>query len=209
VAGFDNGSLNGGIFFQAKQFGSILRGSGPPVPQAGVVGDLYLDVQSFQLFEKRAHDSTDPWGHYLFVLPLTYQAQLKWFTAAAPDNSVGATGDYALLWSGFGNYGLQPSIFGPKNAAGWPENGEGPATQIDPAFAGFALPVGIADEGAPAAFSTSTQLIVEGVLDEFILAVPVNVGASAPVSPVGLQSVPANFTVPLNLLYPAIDGHET
>jgi hypothetical protein len=108
-----------------KQFGSVLRGFGPPAEQAGVVGDLYIDVQTFQLFNKRSPDAggdLDPWGHYLFVVPVTYQARLKWFSAYPPTKDVGIDGDYALLWGGFPNYGLQPSIFGPKAAGAWPAN---------------------------------------------------------------------------------------
>ena len=125
MSGFDNGTLQGGVFFQAKQFGAILRGSGPPVPQAGVVGDLYIDVQTWNLFNKRSSDASgdvDPWGHYLFVVPATYTAALKWFVPSAPDNSIGANGDYALLWAGYPNYGMQPSIFGPKALGAWPTN---------------------------------------------------------------------------------------
>lgn len=125
MSGFDNGSLQGGIFAQTKQFGSILRGFGPPVPQAGAVGDLYIDVQTFQLFNKRSTDASadvDPWGRYLFIIPATYQAQLKWFTSSAPTNDIGINGDYALLWGGYPNYGLQPLIFGPKAAGAWPAN---------------------------------------------------------------------------------------
>lgn len=122
MSGFDNGTLQGGVFFQAKQFGSILRGFGPPVPQSGVVGDLYIDVQTFNLYTKRATDETDPWGHFIFTVPATYQAQLKWFVPSAPTNDIGVNGDYALLWAGFPNYGLQPLIFGPKAAGAWPAN---------------------------------------------------------------------------------------
>jgi hypothetical protein len=121
MAGFDNGTNQGGISSQMKQFGAILRGSGPPVPQAGVMGDLYIDVQTWFIYEKRATDETDPWGHYLFQVPATYQAGLKWFSAYAPDTTFGANNEYCLLWGGFPNYGLQPSIFGPY-AAGWPTN---------------------------------------------------------------------------------------
>lgn len=123
MSGFDNGTLQGGVFFQTKQFGSVLRGFGPPVPQAGAVGDLYIDVQTFQLFTKRSTDSSgdvDPWGHYLFVVPVTYQARLKWFVPSFPTNDIGINGDYCLLWGGYPNYGLQPSIFGPKAAGVWP-----------------------------------------------------------------------------------------
>lgn len=125
MAGFDNGTLQSGIFAQAKQFGSILRGFGPPVPQAGVVGDLYLDVQTWELYTKRSTDASgdvDPWGHYLFIVPVTYQATLKWFLPSAPTSDIGVNGDYCLLWGGYPNYGLQPSIFGPKSAGAWPAN---------------------------------------------------------------------------------------
>jgi|SRR5579872_6709628 len=121
MAGFDNGTLQSGISAQAKQFGSILRGSGPPVPQAGVVGDLYIDVQTFFLYEKRFADGgANPWGNYLFQVPVTYQATLKWFSTYTPDGTFGVNGDYCLLWGGYPNYGLQPSIFGPKAAGAWP-----------------------------------------------------------------------------------------
>lgn len=122
MSGFDNGSLQGGVFDQAKRFGSILRGFGPPVPQAGVVGDLYLDVQTFFLYTKRGNDKTDPWGNYLFLVPATYQAQLKWFCSFAPPKSVGATGDYCLLWGGYPNYGLQLTVYGPYAGGAWPAN---------------------------------------------------------------------------------------
>lgn len=123
MAGFDNGTMQGGVFAQTKQFGSVLRGNGAPVPQAGVVGDLYVDEQTWQLFNKRyASDGVDPWGHYLFVVPVTYQARLKWFVSSAPGKDIGVNGDYALLWGGYPNYGLQPSIYGPKAAGAWPAN---------------------------------------------------------------------------------------
>lgn len=210
MAGFDNGTAQGGVFFQAKQFGSILRGFGPPVPQAGVMGDLYIDVQTWQLFNKRsttASDDVDPWGHYLFIVPNAYRATLKWFNSYPPGNDVGAPGDYCLLWAGWSNYGMQPSIFGPKQASGWPENGDGGTVPIAVAGAGTVLPVGLLDEGAPLAYSNSTQLIVTGLLDEYILAVPVTANAGDPVTQQGLQSGPAAVTVAINSLYTAIDEH--
>lgn len=208
MTGFDNGTCQGGVFFQAKQFGPILRGFGPPVPQAGVVGDVYMDVQTFQLFEKRASDDTDPWGHYLFIVPATYRASLKFFTSYAPGDDIGVNGDYALLWAGYSNYGLQPSIFGPKAQNSWPENGNGPGTVIDPAFFASALQVGLSDEGPTLPFSISTQLIVAGVADEFVLAIPTTTAvASDPVLQQGLQGQPVNVTVTLNPLYTAEDGH--
>lgn len=137
MSGFDNGTLQGGIFAQAKQFGSIIRGFGPPVPQAGVVGDLYIDTQSWFLYNKRSTDSAgdvDPWGHFLFQVPATYQAQLKWFSAYPPTNDVGINGDYCLLWAGFPNYGLQPSIFGPKAAGVWPGAPSAVAVTLNPLY---------------------------------------------------------------------------
>ena len=121
MAGFDNGTLQSGIASQVKQFGSVLRGFGPPVPEMGVRGDLYIDVQTFQLFNKRG-GRLDPWGHYLFVVPVTYQTRLKWFSSAAPTADIGIDGDYCALWGGYPNYGLQLSIYGPKAAGAWPAN---------------------------------------------------------------------------------------
>lgn len=207
MAGFDNGSLQGGVFFQAKQFGSILRGFGPPAPQAGVVGDVYIDVQTWNVYNKRASNDTDPWGHYIFVVPSTYRTALKWFSAYAPDDSVGVAGDYCLLWAGYSNYGMQPSIYGPKQASGWPENGNGPQTTIATSGAGTVLPVGALDEGAAIPYSTSTQLIVVGASDEYILAVPVTANAGDPVTEQGVQSGPAAVSVTLNPIYTAIDEH--
>lgn len=123
MSGFDNGTMQGGAFAQTKQFGSVLRGFGPPSPGAGSVGDLYIDVQTWQLFNKRSTDfasGVDPWGHYIFVVPVTYQARLKWFVSSVPTNDIGINGDYALLWGGYPNYGMQPSIFGPKAGGVWP-----------------------------------------------------------------------------------------
>lgn len=212
MSGFDNGTLQGGVNFQAKQFGSILRGFGPPVPQAGVIGDIYIDVQTWQLFNKRSTasgdgDSVDPWGHYLFIVPVTYRTTLKWFNSYPPGDDVGIAGDYCLLWAGWSNYGMQPSIYGPKQASGWPESGNGPTVPIAGAGAGTVLPIGLVDEGAALTDSPSTQLVVVGLVDEYILPVPVTAVAGAPVTQQGLQSGPASVAVTLNTLYTAEDQH--
>lgn len=231
MSGFDNGTLQGGIFFQTKQFGAILRGFGPPVPQAGVVGDLYIDTTTWNLFEKRsaaAGDDIDPWGHYLFNVPAQYRASLKWFTSSFPTKDIGLPGDYCLLWGGYANYGMQPSIFGPKQTTDWPESGEGGLLTIggllladvgspilvapgSPMLAGSgtgsALPVGLVDEGAPVGLSSSTQVIATGLISEVILPVPANATPGAPVSLLGLRSGPALVTVTVNPLYTAEDQH--
>lgn len=208
MAGFDNGTLQGGVFFQAKQFGSILRGFGPPVPQSGVVGDLFIDVQTWFLYSKgSAGNDNDPWGHYLFVVPLAYRTALKWFNSYAPGNDIGVIGDYCLLWAGYTNYGMQPSIYGPKQATGWPENGNGGIVPIAVAGAGTVLQIGLSGEGPALPDSASTQLVVVGLSDEYILPVPVRAGAGDPVTQQGLQSGPANIVVTLNPLYAAEDQH--
>ena len=199
MSGFETGA-------RVKQFGSILRGFGPPVPQAGVVGDLYVDTQTWQLFNKRfAEAGVDPWGHYLFIVPPTYRTTLKWFSAYPPGDDIGVNGDYCLAWAGWANYGLQPSIYGPKALGTWPENGNGPNTTIAALGAGTVLPVGLLDEGSAITYATSSQLIVVGLLDEYILAVPATANAGDPVSQLGLQSGPALVPVTLNPLYTATD----
>jgi hypothetical protein len=210
MAGFDNGTAQSGIFSQVKQFGPILRGFGPPVPQAGVVGDVYIDTQTWFLYTKRSPDAggdVDPWGHYLFQVPATYRTALKWFTVSQPTDDIGLTGDYALLWGGYSNYGLQPSIYGPKQLTGWPENGNGPNVPIATAGAGTVLQIGLVDEGAALPDSASTQLIVVGLVDEYILGVPVTAAAGSPVVQTGLRSGPAQVAVVLNPLYTSEDTH--
>lgn len=209
MSGFDNGSIQSGVFAQAKQLGAILRGFGPPVPQAGVLGDLYIDVQTWFLYNKRSQSGdADPWGHYLFQVPLTYRTALKWFSSSAPTNDIGVAGDYCMLWGGWANYGMQPSIYGPKQAAGWPENGDaGITVPIAAAGAGTVLQVGLSGEGAALPDSSSTQLIGVGLTSEYVLAVPVTANAGGPVSQLGLQSGPAQVAVSLNPLYTAQDGH--
>lgn len=199
--------MQNGLAAQTKQFGSILRGNGPPAPGAGVTGDLYLDVQTWQLFEKRSPRSTDPWGHYLFVVPLAYRDSLKWFSSSRPSNDVGVTGDYCLAWGGYSNYGLQPSFYGPKAATGWTENGTGPVANIDTLYGGYTLPVGLLDEGPSTAYSTSTQMIVGGLVDEYILAIPVPNSGGTSVLQEGVGSSAQNIDVALNPLYPAEDMH--
>ncbi len=207
MSGFDQGTSQGGIFAQTKQFGSILRGSGPPVPGAGVVGDLYIDVQTWFLYEKRSAEGIDPWGHYLFAIPAQYQASLNWFSSSLPTNNFGANGDYCLLWAGFNNYGLQPSFCGPNVNGYWPESGDGPDLLLDPAYAGYSLPAGETDEGVPIIFSNSWQLIVAAEDSEYILSIPVSQLPNAPVIQRAEQCAPVVAAVAINPLYTAEDEH--
>lgn len=134
MSGFDNGTVQQGVFAQAKQFGSILFGTGEPVPTAGVVGDVYIDTQTQFLYAKRTNGQTNPWGNYLFAVPVTYQGLLKWFSSARPTNDVGADGDYCLRWAGGANYGLQPNILGPKAAGAWPGASVAVAVALNPLY---------------------------------------------------------------------------
>ncbi len=134
MSGFDNGTLQNGIVAQTQKSGAVLRGNGPPAPTAGNVGDPYIDIQTWQLYVKRANDKTDPWGRYLFEVPAAYQATLRWFSSTQPGNSVGADGDYCLKWATYPNYGLLPSIIGPKAAGVWPTATVEPAIAFNPLY---------------------------------------------------------------------------
>jgi hypothetical protein len=206
MSGFDTARASSGTTFRSKQFGSILRGFGPPVPQAGVDGDLYIDTLNWQLFEKRREDGVDDWGHYLFVVPSIYRNSLKWFGSAAPDNSIGVAGDYFMQWAGFPNYGMQPIIWGPKTWVGWPENGDGPGTIIASGFPGI-YPLGLADEGPVLTDVQLTQLLAEGLLDEYVIPIPVTANPGDPVSQLGLQNSGQQINVSINALYTVEDEH--
>ena len=207
MSGFDSGSIQTGVSAQAKQFGSILRGYGPPVPETGVLGDLYIDVQTWFLYARRDSRLTDPWGHYVFQVPLAYRNTLKWYSSSTPTDDIGVSGDYALLWGGFTNYGAQMSVFGPKQSTTWRENGNGLGTVSDPNYAGYVNPVGLQGEGTALAYSASTQIIVAGLVDEYVLSVPSSLPAGTVINQIGLATGAAIVNVQLNPRYTAQDSH--
>lgn len=207
MSGFDSGTVQNGVHAQARMFGAVVRGYGPPVPAFGAVGDVYMDVQTRFLYQKRAYSQIDPWGHYLYEVPEPYADTLKWFSTFAPSNDFGMPGDYCLQLGGWANYGLEISLYGPKAAYGWFELGSGPDTVIDPLYQKTALPVGLSDEGDAVAYSTSTQIIVGGLIDEYILAIPTLLDGGTTVPQLGLLSGPVQVSVPLNPLYSATDVH--
>lgn len=186
-----------------KQYGSILHGYGPPVPKAGVIGDLYIDAMTFQMFEKRTH-GLDDWGHYLFIVPSPYSNNLKWFGPSAPSNTVGITGDYFMHWAGYDNYGMQLTIWGPKAITGWTENGEGPDSPI---VADSIRPLGLLDEGPLRKDMKPTQLIAVGLFDEYIIPLTVTSNQNDLVSQSGLQNTGKLVMVTINPLYAAEDTH--
>ncbi len=202
MSGFDTGEGNTGIIFRGKQHGSILRGFGNPVPQAGVTGDIYIDNVTFHLFEKRQVEGLDDWGHYLFSVPTLYQTRLKWFGASPPSAQIGIVGDYFMQWAGYPNYGMQPIIWGPKTFTDWPENGNGPGTIISGTTI---LPIGLLSEGTPLTDTQLTQLIAEGLLSEYIIPVPVTANSGDPILELGLQSSGSLIPVSINSLYTAED----
>jgi hypothetical protein len=205
LSGFDTGLPGTSIPFMAKQFGPILRGFGPPVPQAGVVGELYIDNVTFYLYEKREINGIDAWGHYLWLVPTAYHTTLKWFGPNGPNNEIGVVGDYFLQWAGYPNYGMQPLIWGPKTWTGWPENGDGPGTVI---VGNTVLPIGLLSEGAPLNDVQPTRLTAVGLLSEYIIPVPVTANSGDPVLELGLQSSGTLVEVGVNPLYTAIDEKE-
>ncbi len=206
MSGFDTGDGNSGIIFRGKQHGSILRGFGPPVPQAGVTGDIYIDNVTFQLFEKREVEGLDDWGHYLFTVPSLYQTRLKWFGASPPSAQIGVVGDYFLQWAGYPNYGMQPIIWGPRTFTDWPENGDGPGTII--VVCDTVLPIGLLSEGTPLTDLQRTQLIAEGLLSEYVIPLSVTADCGETLLEVGLQTSGELVAVTLNALYTAEDEHE-
>jgi hypothetical protein len=195
-----------GIDNVAKGYGSILRGYGPPVPKAGVVGDLYIDNMTFQLFEKRSSGYIDDWGHYLFTVPANYRNSLKWFGQSGPDNSLGRTGDYFLQWGGYDNYGMNPTIWGPKLLAGWPENGEGSNSNVVITSADV-LPIGLLEDGAVLTDTMPGQLIAIGLLEEYVIPLLVTASPNDPVTPVGVPSSGMLIPFDINPLYTAEDTH--
>lgn len=193
-----------GLNSVAKQYGSILRGYGPPVPKAGVVGDLYIDVLTFQLFEKRSDNSLDGWGHYLFTVPSTYRNTLKWFGASRPSNTIGIFGDYFLQWGGYNNYGMQLTIFGPKAVTGWLENGDGSGVIIT---TDRVDQLGLLNDGSPLPDMMPNQLIAVGLSDEYVIPLSVTANPGEVVAQVGLPNSGQLVITEINPLYTAEDEH--
>jgi len=191
----------------AKLYGSILRGYGPPVPKAGVVGDLYIDVQTLNLFEKRSTGGLDDWGHYLFTVPSSYGNTLKWFGPSRPSNALGVSGDYFLQWAGYDNYGMQLTIFGPKLIAGWSENG-GDTSSGGPVIAVTGVyPLGLSSEGSVLTDIALSQLIAVGLSADYVIPLTVTADPGNSVPPVGLPNTGKLVLVTLNPLYTAEDEH--
>lgn len=207
MSGFDTSRPDSSAVFMAKQFGSILRGYGPPVPQAGVVGDLYIDVLAWRIYEKREINGLDDWGHYLFDVPPLYRYGLKWFGPGRPDNAMGVPGDYFMHWAGYDDYGMMPVIWGPKLWEGWPENGDGGITVIAPGATGI-LQLGVLDEGPTKTDLMLNQLIATGILDEHIIPFPITANPGDPINQIGMISGGSLLILSLNYLYTAEDDHE-
>lgn len=136
MSGFDNGTTQQAITAQVQQFGAIIRGNGAPLPSTGVPGAVYVDSVSGLLYVRRSGNVTDPWGNWLFLVPLAQRTLLKWFGTTAPPNTVGSNGDYALVLGGPTNYGASPMVSGPKAGGVWPAAINFAATDTNPlAFA--------------------------------------------------------------------------
>ena len=206
MSGFDTGNSQG-IISRGKQFGPILKGFGPPSPQAGDLGDLYVDVGTWQLFAKREDDGLDPWGHYLFVVPMAYQNTLSFFGSTPPTNDLGNTGDFYLQWGGYPNYGLYPTIYGPKLWTGWPSSGVGSTVVIAPGTGGVVIQGGLLADGSSLADQQPSQLIAVGLLAEFTIPVPVTAADGDSVQQIGVATTGTVIPISPNALYTAEDEH--
>lgn len=135
-----------GIPDYVQRSGSIMRGHGPPMDTVGAIGNVYIDVDAWQLYAKRQTTGVlGAWGPYLLTVPTAGPAfinmSLKYYGEQPPyqnqpqyGTTVGAAGDYYLMW-GPQAAGVIPRMFGPKqfdNAPGWPESGWGPQDQYPP-----------------------------------------------------------------------------
>jgi hypothetical protein len=205
MSGFSTSRSN--IDNVAKQYGSILRGYGPPVPKAGVIGDLYIDVMTLHLFEKRSTGRLDDWGHYLFLVPGGYRDTLKWFGPGRPSDSIGIPGDVFLQWAGYDNYGMQLSIFGPKLITGWPENGGSTGNGGLPILDAGIRQLGLLNDGAVLTDMMPSQLIAVGIFEDYIIPLLVTANPGDPVSPIGVPSTGHIVNVTVNPLYTAEDEH--
>jgi hypothetical protein len=206
MSGFETGNSQG-IRSTAQQYGKVLRGYGPPAPTAGVNGALYIDVLTWQLFQRREEIGLDPWGHYLFTVPALYQPSLNYFGTSAPSDDLGVVGDYYLQFAGWPNYGMSMIVYGPKQWSGWPENGDGPGVVIAAGTGNNVLPVGELAEGATVVDRQPSQLIVVGLAAEYVIPVPVTAADGETVLQVGLQSNGVYVPITPNTLYTAEDEH--
>jgi hypothetical protein len=115
------------VVFQTS--GPILYGAGAPRDVAGHVGNVYIDGNTGNLYQKRSDKGIETWGPWLFNVPGDYNGLCKWYGDGTPSYNTGADGDYALIWydddfSGF------PYLVGPRLNGSWTENGTGPLVPI-------------------------------------------------------------------------------
>lgn len=109
--------------------GAIMRGEGPPHPNRGHVGNVYIDTTTWFLYVRRFCDGAPTWGNWVFQVPTTIRYSVQWYCSGFPSDALGRPGDYAFVWD-CGTFSLVPHVFGPKTDT-WPEAGDGPAFDID------------------------------------------------------------------------------
>lgn len=148
--------------------GLIMRGEGPPGPNIGYVGSIYIDNNSRQIYMKRfpfGHKA-NPWCNHFMTLPdNSVFYNLKWFGASRPSNSLGVDGDHYLMWD-CDAYSLVPRVFGPKTDGRWPENAIGPEVCATTDLA-TVLSIGLeAPDGSADTIDYAQALIHAGLIDE-------------------------------------------
>ena len=205
MSGFDTGNSQG-VRSVAQSAGPILRGFGPPVPEVGVTGAIYIDVNTFQLFERRG-DGLDPWGHYLFVVPVQYQQTLKYYGSTPPTDDLGVVGDTFMQWGGWPSYGMNPVIYGPKQWTGWPELGDGPGTVIAAGTGSSVVQSGLLGDGGTLLDKAPSTLLAAGLASEYVIPIPVTAADGETVGQVGLQGTGVQITVSINPRYTAEDNY--
>jgi len=76
---------------------------------------------------------------------------LKWYSDARMQDNIGNVGDYAL----FTGREAHPLVWGPKDAYGWPENGNGPYDVLTLPLVAY-TPEGLTGSGSPVSVNTTT-----------------------------------------------------
>jgi hypothetical protein len=161
--------------------GAILRGSGPPSPAVGHRGNVYIDVTTWNLYQRRQASGLDPWGFPLFTVPEPYRYSATHYGPGLPASNIGNIGDYYFQW-GCDSAGVFPFVHGPKAPEGWPGSADGtprPVAQTN------ILPIGLLDEGAPIAFPSVVSVLYLGLADELVSGVAAEV---ATVLPIGVSA---------------------
>jgi len=163
-----------------ERSGKVFRQHGAPVATLGHIGNWAVDVDTapYGLWSKvrpwpegvafpitpNGVINTDPtsvalgppvpnaWARVALMPPLPSPVaySLKWYGDARFPNTLGDVGDFGL----FTGSEATPTVWGPKAASGWPENGDGPTLFPPDAITNY-TPRGLAGDGPDAPLDTT------------------------------------------------------